>query len=231
MKTIYQDDKDFICDINSPCFSMLTPQETQLIQGSKTQVLFRKGDHLSKQGAFASYILFVIKGIAKQYIEGDQARNFNLELFSAGDFVGLSAVFSKNTFSYSAVAITDCQAILVENDAIIRLIEQNGLFGLGIIKRYFEEFPALYSTLSALVFKHMNGRMAETLLYIDSLQRENNEIFSLLSRKDIAEFTGITTESTVKLLKSFEKDGLISLNEKGIQITNLNGLREVARRG
>jgi CRP-like cAMP-binding protein len=231
MKTINQDDRDFICDIDSPCFRMLSPHETSLIQGSKTQVLFRKGDHLSKQGTFSSYILFIIKGIAKKYIEGDQGRDFNLRLVNQGNFVGLSAVFTKNTFSYSAVAITDCQAIIVENEAITKLIEQNGLFGLGIIKRYFEEYSKLYSTLNTIVFKQMNGRMAETLLYIDSLKGEDNEIFSLLSRRDLAEFTGITTESTVKLLKSFEKDGLISLNEKAIQIKNPDGLKELARLG
>ena len=34
----------------------------------------------------------------------------------------------------------------------------------------------------------MNGRMADTLLYIDSLKTEKPEIFQLLSRKDIADF-------------------------------------------
>jgi CRP-like cAMP-binding protein len=44
------------------------------------------------------------------------------------------------------------------------------------------------------------------------------EIFQLLSRKDLADFAGISTENTVKLLKLFEKEGLIVLNEKDIRI-------------
>ena len=54
MKTILENDYDFVCDIQAPCFQMLTPEEMELVQGSKTQVLFRKGDNLTKQGAFAS---------------------------------------------------------------------------------------------------------------------------------------------------------------------------------
>jgi len=77
----------------------------------------------------------------------------------------------------------------------------------------------------------MNGRIADTLLYINSLKDENAEIFQLLSRKDIAEFSGISTESTVKLLKSFEKDGLIILNEKDISILNTNALLEISKKG
>jgi CRP-like cAMP-binding protein len=77
----------------------------------------------------------------------------------------------------------------------------------------------------------MNGRIADTLLYIDSLKIENPDIFQLLSRKDIADFAGISTESTVKLLKSFEKDGLIELHEKDIVLVNHNELLEISKKG
>jgi CRP/FNR family transcriptional regulator len=73
--------------------------------------------------------------------------------------------------------------------------------------------------------------MADTLLYIDSLKNEKAEIFQLLSRKDIADFAGISTESAVKLLKTFEKDGLIKLNEKDIQVIKHNELLEISRKG
>jgi len=231
MKTILETDNEFICDIQAPCFQMLIPEEVALVRGSKTQVLFRKGDNLTKQGAFASYVLFIISGLAKQYIEGDSNRNYNLRIIKPGEFVGLSAVFTKSTFNYSSVAITDCQVFLVEKDAITKVIKQNGLFGFTMITRYFEQNANLFNTLRTVMYKQMNGRIAETLLYIDGFKNENPNIFQLLSRKDIADFAGISTESAVKLLKSFEKDGLIGLNEKDIQVVNHNGLLEISKKG
>jgi len=77
----------------------------------------------------------------------------------------------------------------------------------------------------------MNGRIAETLLYVDGFKNDNPSIFQLFSRKDIADFAGISTESTVKLLKSFEKDGLIELNDKDISVVNHNGLLEISKKG
>ena len=77
----------------------------------------------------------------------------------------------------------------------------------------------------------MNGRMADALLYIDSLKNEKTEIFQLLSRKDLADFAGISTESTVKLLKIFEKDGLIELHEKDIKVIKHEELLEISRKG
>jgi CRP-like cAMP-binding protein len=231
MKTILETDQDFICDIQAPCFQMLAPEEVILVRASKTQVLFRKGDNLTKQGAYASYILFIIHGLAKQYLEGDGIKNFNLRIIKPGEFVGLSAVFTKNSFNYSSIALTDCQVFLVEKEAIAKVVKQNGNFGYSIIRRYCEQNADLFNTVRSLMYKQMNGRMADALLYLESLKSENAEIFQLLSRKDVADFAGISTESAVKLLKSFEKDGLIELHEKDIVLTNPNAMAEISKRG
>lgn len=231
MKSIIETDQEFICDIQAPCFQMLSAEEAELVRASKTQVLFRKGDNLTKQGAFASYALFVINGLAKQYIEGEGGKSFNLRIIKPGEFVGLSAVFTKNTFNYSSVALTDCQVFLVEKETIASLIKQNGQFGFNMIKRYCEQNANLFDTLKTVLYKQMNGRMASTLLYINALKNENPEIFQLLSRKDLADFSGISTESAVKLLKSFEKDGLIELQEKDIFLLNYNELEEISKKG
>ena len=231
MKTILETDKEYICDIHAPCFQMLSPRELELVRASKTQVLFRKGDSLTKQGTFASYILFVINGICKQYIEGFDSKSFNMRIVQPGEFVGLSAVFTKNIFNYSTVALTDCYAFLIEKDVIAKVIQKNGLFGLNIIKRYCEQNSNLFSTLQTVLYKQMNGRISETLLYLDSIKESHPDIFLLLSRKDIADFAAISTESAVKLLKNFEKDGLIELRDKDVIIRDKKALEDISKRG
>jgi len=231
MKTILETDHDFICEIDAPCFQMLSQEEMELVRASKTQVLFRKGDNLTKQGAFASYVLFIINGLAKQYIEGENHKSYNLRIIRPGEFVGLSSVFTKNTFNYSSIALTDCQIFLVEKDAISSIVKENGMFGFTIIKRYCEQNSNLYDKMQHLLYKQMNGRLADTLLYLNGLKVENAEIFQLLSRKDIADFAGISTESAVKLLKIFEKDKLIKLNEKDINILDNDVLQEISKKG
>ncbi len=231
MKTILDTDKDFICDIQAPCFQNLLPEEADLVRAGKTQVLFRKGDNLTKQSAFATYVLFIVDGLAKQYLEGDGIRNYNLKIIKPGEFLGLSAVFSGNTFNYSSVAITECRVFLIEKDTIAKVIKQNGMFGFNMIRRFCEQNTSLFGTVGNLIYKQMNGRLAETLLYIDGLRNEHHDIFRLLSRKDLAEFAGISTESTVKLLKTFEKEGLLALKDKDIELLNTDLLSEISRRG
>lgn len=231
MKTITDSDHDFVCDIQAPCFASLSPEEVELVKASRTQVIFRKGDNLTKQGAFASYILFINDGLAKQYLEGDQAKSFNLHFIQAGDFVGLSSVFGQNIYNYSSVALTETRAFLIEKETIAKVVMQNGRFGFNIIKRYCEQNTNLFSSLNTVIYKQMNGRIADALLYINSLKPVYPEIFQLLSRKEIAEFAGISTESAIKLLKSFEKDGLIALHDKDVSVLDAATLEKISKRG
>jgi len=231
MKTIDISDKDFLCDLQAPCFQALGDAEVALVKSSKTQVQFRKGDNITKQGTFASYILFIIDGLATQYIEDEGSKSFNTRIVRPGEFVGLSSIFSNNTFDYSSKAISDCQAILVDKNTLLQIINNNGAFGLGLFKRYTQKNANLYETLQAILYKQMNGRMAKTLLYINSFKADFPDIFQLLPRKDIADFAGISTESAVKLLKSFEKDGYLTLDGKDVTLKDEEALTEISRRG
>lgn len=231
MRTISESDSEYICDIEAPCFQLLQPEEAAFIRSSKTQILFRKGDNLTKQGAFASYVLYVLTGVARQYLEGDQGKSFNLRIICPGEFVGLPAVYGINAFQYSSVALTDCQAILIDKEAIVKLLRGNSEFGIALSRRFAWENSELVAALQKVLYKQMNGRMADTLLYIDNIRNEFPEIFQLLSRKDLADFTGITAESAIKLLKNFEKDGLIRLEEKDIRLVDRSMLQEISKKG
>lgn len=217
--------------MDAPCFATLLPEELDLIKESKAQVLFHKGETLIKQGAFGSSILFIVKGLARQYVEEGSQRNFNLRLIGQGEFTGLSVVFHKNVYDYSAVAVKETLACLIEKEAVANLIRQNGEFAYGIIRRYSEQNSSLYDTVRHMMYKQMNGRLADTLLYLGSDTFKNENVYAFLSRKDIADFAGLSTESTVKLLKIFEKDGLIRLDEKDIVIQDPEGLKQISRRG
>lgn len=227
MKTITETDKDFICNIQAPCFQKLSKEEADQIRNSKTQVLYRKSDTLTKQGAFASYILFLISGVVKLYIEGHDNRNFNMHIIQPGEFIGLSSVFSKNIYTYTSSALTDCQVLLIEKESLENVLKGNGTFCFSLIQRYCAQNTDLHEVMQNQLFKQMNGRLAGTLIYLNSLKTNLPTIFQLLNRRELADFAGLSTESTVKLLKTFEKEGLIKLQEKDIHLLDIDRLKTI----
>ena len=80
MKTYSTLDDCVLGGLEAPCFGNLLPEEIELVKDSKVQVQFRKGESLTKQGAFASSVLFVVEGLVRQYIVGDTNRDFNLRI-------------------------------------------------------------------------------------------------------------------------------------------------------
>lgn len=231
MKTISDSDKEFLCDITLPCFSALTPEETKLVRESRVQVMFRRGENITKQGAFASYVIFIVSGYSRQYIESGSGRDYSLRIIRPGEMVGLSAVFNPNTFSYSVVAITETAGFLIEKDAIAGLVKNNGSFAFGIIRRYCEQNAVLYSSLEHVLHQQTNGRMATVLLQLDPENYGGEDLFRLLSRRELADFAGISTEGAVKVLKSFEKEQIIRLSDKSITLLDRRRLDEISRLG
>jgi len=77
----------------------------------------------------------------------------------------------------------------------------------------------------------MPGKLAETLIYLNDEKFKDENVFFNLSRKDIADFAGISTESAVKILKNFEKDNIITLSDKHITINQLSTLQEICLKG
>lgn len=230
MKTFIPPDDCSFGNLDAPCFRNLLPEEIALARDSKTRVVFRKGENLTKQGAFASSVLFVMDGLAKQYVEGDASRNFNLRLIKGGEFIGLSVAFNNHIYDYSVVSLRETTACLIEKEAVTNLIKSNGEFAFNIINRYCAQNSKLYTSVHDLMYKQMNGRLAGALLYLWN-EQVDDDVFPYLSRKDIADFAGLSTESTVKLLKSFEKDGLIKLEDKNVILLDFSTLEQVSLKG
>ena len=77
----------------------------------------------------------------------------------------------------------------------------------------------------------MRGKLASALLYLNSETLRSEEVFSHLSRQDIADFASISVESVIKFLKEFEKEGILVLENKNISITDPDKLAQISEIG
>ena len=60
--------------------------------------------------------------------------------------------------------------------------------------------------------------------------KSNNEILIdvPLSREDMANMVGTATETVIRILSEFRKEGMVNFNGKKMTITNINNLKKVA---
>ncbi|MBN2166136.1 MAG: Crp/Fnr family transcriptional regulator [Marinilabiliaceae bacterium] len=216
---------------SSPCFRDLHPEEIEYLKVEKKQISYQKGETICKQGAFAPYVLYVVDGLVKVYIELSRNRQKAIRLLRSGDFIAFQAVFGETLYQYTASAITDSNICMINKDALKNMLLENKDFAFRVVARNYLSENHLLETIKETIQKQMPGKLASALLYLSSSQFGNDSVFNYLTRKDLADFAGITTESTVKILKEFEQDGLIISDGKDIIIKNTDKLKDVSMHG
>lgn len=220
-----------MCEKLGECFDKLSVDEKNFLASQKKQLVYARGENICKQGAFAPFVLYVLEGMVRVFVESGHDKHLNIAIENKGSYIGFNTVFGESVYQYSAVALTDCTICMIDKQALNKLFHKNKEFALSIISRNCRTEKLLLSHLKTQTHKQMPGKLAVALLYLNRHDFQSKNIYNYLTRRDIAEFAGITVESTIKLLKEFEKDKLISLNGKKVEVVDENKLKEVASRG
>lgn len=219
------------CEMGSECFSKLIPSELEFINQKKIQIQYRKGENICKQGAFASYVLFISCGLVKLYLENTNNKFTNIKILKTGDFIGLASIYGDNIYCYSVIALKETDVCLIDKNGIRKLLENNADFASEMIKRYCIREKTFFNIIKSISYKQMPGRLADTLLNLNSEEYNDENVFSYISRKDIADFACISKESTIRLLTEFKNEGIIDIDGKNISILNYDKLKEISKLG
>jgi len=192
--------------------------EAEIKRVLTTKISFKKGESIFKQGTFASYIVLQTTGLSRAYIEDINERSFTIKIIKPYDIMGLSSLFGDGCYGFSAAAITPSEGYLVEKNTMIQIIEKNIKFNFELLKWYSTNFQLIYSKINILANKQALGRIASTLLYLSKDIFKNRIIDSSISRRNIADLSGMSMENAVRILSELKSDGLIKISKSGIEI-------------
>jgi len=204
----------------------LTDEEIK--QMMKVKIEFGKGETICKQGAIASYIILLTEGLSKNYLEGYQERGFNFKIIKPMDFIGLSSLYGSNLYAFSGSALSKCEAYLIDSQLIKNVISSNKKFANRMMNWYCQTTQGHLKRMSSIANKQSLGRMAETILYLSEVIFNGPIITTNVSRKDIAELAAISTESAVRFLSDFKKDGIIRILPNRIELLKKDVLEMIS---
>jgi CRP/FNR family transcriptional regulator len=217
---------------NGPdCFHLISREEYETLHKKQTELTYERGEHIFKQGAFAPHVLFIQTGLVKVYLHTGARKHMNLWIARSGDFLAFSTVFGKDTYPYSAVALKDSELMMIEKESLKALLRTNPEFALRITSKNYGTEQHLLDIVTNLSYKQMRGKLASSLLYLTDGPLLKEEVFSYLSRQDIADFASISVENVVRFLKEFEQDGILQLEGKDIKIADREQLASVSNTG
>lgn len=213
------------------CFQLISREELATLSENRTHVSYLKGETLFKQGAFAPHVLFIQSGLVKVYLQAGPRKVQNLWIARSGDFLAFSAMFGEKVFHYSAMALKDAEVLMMDKESLRKLLKSNSEFGFRITSKNYRSENHLMEIVASLSYKQMRGKLASALIYLSSEVFIHEDIFSYLTRQDIADFASISVESVIKFLKEFEKEGILALENKHIRILDAERLALISSTG
>ena len=213
------------------CFEKLTSEERDFLNANSVKIKYKKGEMICKQGGFVSHVMYMEKGLAKVFL--DNGTNFLvLRIIPDGSFLGLAVVSEKHsTFPYSAMAYMDSEIRQIDINTFRQLMKQNIDFVTEIIDILSANSIQIYGRFFCLTFKQAFGRLADILLCLSDRIFKNTEFDLPLSRKELAELSGMSPETVIRMLKEFNTEGLIRLEGKSIEVIDYQRLKKISETG
>ncbi len=219
------------CNSKSPLFASLTEEELKLLNKDRYSVRFHKGEMIIKQGTRAGFLVSVIEGFAKMYVEGNYNRNLVLDFIKPPRLVGGPGAQLEGKHRYSVVAIRETLVCFLDLVNFKQVLASNSKFSEQFLIHCSGNYLAALDRMVAISQKQMHGRMADALIYLSNDIYNSTAISEEISRMDMAEYTCMSKDSAIRVLKEFERDHIVSLHGKQIEVLDANKLSEIADKG
>jgi len=216
---------------NSDLFSSLTEAEISYIIESSAIVSYKKNETILKQGALGNSLAYFLAGYGKIYLEGVNDKNFILSITKENSIAGISSIYSNSVNNFSVASINASSVLEIPKTVLQEIIDQNKQFAQRIIQELALQTNTSYTKLNGIANKQLHGRLADTLLCLKSTIANGLLIDIGISRKEIAEMSGISTESAIRILSELNHDGIIKLDGKKIEILKENLLLKLSEIG
>lgn len=214
------------CSILNACnYETLTAISTYKL--SKT---LQKGKKLFSEGDPIQGVCFIKKGFLKVELNGKQGRPLILKIAGQGTVFGHRANMKHPYYSCSATAVSEVQYCYLPYDLFNEIVGKSPALRQQIINQFLDELELVEKKAIYLAHKSVREKVAEALLLLaDAYQYEEKKQSFRISfcRQDIADLVGTTKEQVSKILKDFEKEGLIKCAAKKFNFLNTAILKTV----
>lgn len=212
------------CDAKSKGFLCSTSQEiSDRVATVKAECHYKSGAIIFKAGDKPVGLFSVRKGVVKLEALNEDGAAHTLRIIGPGGLLGYRSFFSQTDYKHSAIVVEDADLCFVPGNEVLELFSCHPELGLKMINQLGLDLEQAETKWVDQIDKGAAARVADALLFL-------NEKFadSSWTRKEIAEWAGTTTETVIRTLATFEKEGLISQNYKNFNILNKNKLVEKA---
>ena len=204
----------------------LDDDELRQLNSISTSVKLETGGTAFYEGDDSTYLFNVVRGALRlSKLLPDGRRQVTGFLFP-GDFLGLSIA---GVYSYTAEALTDCELCRFDRTNLTRILDRLPKLEHQLLSLASNELAQAQDHILVLGRKTATERVATVLLKLaNRIGKIGNGGCALdlpMTRMDLADYTGLTTETISRTLSQLKKEGVIAtVGVRGLNIPEMSEL-------
>ena len=216
-----------------PLLNILSAQDRQQVLRELTETHYGKGQYIFREGDPAEYFHIVKEGSVKCVKLSLDGKECTLKVLMPGDlFCCDAAAFDGACHPGTAQPMGDVSVLRMSKKAYFDMLRRNPDAAIEVIKYLGNRLNEAQEKAKILALDHADQRLASLLVNLAERSgiRESNGIrLSVrLTRQDMANMVGVTTETAIRIMARFKKDGLVSGTAARLIIRDLPGLKLLA---
>ncbi|MDW5288190.1 Crp/Fnr family transcriptional regulator [Formosa sp. PL04] len=182
----------------------------------------KKGEVIFKEGEVLNGVYCISSGVCKLTKLTEKGKEQVVKLVIKGELLGQRSVIINQAANLSATALNDMEVCYIPKQEILQDLVKNNDFSFSMLKRMAIDLKEAETAIVNMAQKSVRKRLADIILYLNDNfgVDESNYLKVPLSRDDFASIVGTATESVIRTLSQFKKEGLIKTSGKRIQILN-----------
>jgi CRP/FNR family transcriptional regulator len=215
-----------------PVFAGVPARELAALAAVAREETHRARDYIFTEGDEADWFCFVRSGRVKILRASRGGKEVVLELLGPGEPFGGVAVIERRPYPASAQAIETSVVLKIPREPIVALTERYP----GVIREMAltigRRLRAAHESVRALAADPVEARLASALLRLAERDGERGPrgitLPYHLTRQSLADMTGTTVETTIRIVSRWQKDRLVRDEGGRLLLTDLEALRAVA---
>ena len=180
----------------------------------RTISTYRKGENIFSQGDIADSVFYIQKGKVKLTVVSEHGREAVVAILGKDEFCGEGCLAGQPKRIASATALTDCDIMRIEKDAVVRALNEEPVFSQLFLEHLLVRTMRVEEDLVDQLFNSSEKRLARALLLLANFGKEGRPepIIAKVSQETLAEMIGTTRSRVSFFMNKFRKLGFISYN-------------------
>ncbi|MBK8471194.1 MAG: Crp/Fnr family transcriptional regulator [Sphingobacteriales bacterium] len=212
-------------------FNSLPADQLQQLNNAKSCMVFKKGQYVFAENSYPMGLYCINAGKIKLFITGHDGKEQILRFAKEGNIIGYRALLCDEPYHCSAIVIEDTSLCFIPKNTFLNLLEQNAQLSLSLIKLLGTNLKEAEQHIVSMSQKNVRERVAEALLFFKAvygMESDQKTIQIKLSREEIADYVGTSTETAIRFLSELNSDKIIATEGKKIRILDLARLQRTA---